>query len=207
MPQNYRNDKNALIYYYLTAVSLYILATKPKRASKAHEEEEPCTAEEAWKAKREKKRSTYFDTPKYLPKPKTARKDRDKGDSHQRKRVPFADEQKTRLSHCPWGGKFQNINMSNTCTIDNFLYLLFILIQHNENVRLWFQQEATEKPTAATILRVAALFAGGRWAAGKLEWIRENIEFFPRQRCEFVWNRTWILCHSLWWTSTKRNWT
>lgn len=69
--------------------------------------------------------------------------------------------------------------MSNTCTIDNFLYLLFILIQHNENVRLWFQQEATEKPTAATILRVAALFAGGRWAAGKLEWIRENIESSP----------------------------
>lgn len=56
MPQNYRNDKNALIYYYLTAVSLYILANKPKRASKAHEEEEPCTAEEAWKAKREKKK-------------------------------------------------------------------------------------------------------------------------------------------------------
>ena len=131
-----------------------------------NDDEEPSVAEEKWAKKdqkQSKKRHTYFESPKDLPKPKEV---------HRQK-------QKVNLPHCPWGGKYKSIHMSNTCTIDNFLYILFLLIQQNSGVREWFEQEQNDKPVAAAIIRVAALFQAGKWAEGKLEWIRENVLSSP----------------------------
>ena len=128
--------------------------------------EEPYFSEEPWnkRPKKEKQRKTYFDSQNFIPDQTNTR--------HRNAETPP-------LPHCPWGGRFKKTHMSNTCTIDNFLYLLYVLIYNNDHIRAWFEAESAGNPVAALILRIANLFHAGRWSEGKFEWITANIQSHP----------------------------
>ena len=98
------------------------------------------------------------------------------------------------LPHCPWGGRYKKHIMSNTCIKDNFLYLLFVLIQNYANIRDFFQAASGEIPTAGLILNIVDLFQAGQWAEGKFNTfhvVPVDIDLFGTE-IEFL---SCTLCH------------
>ena len=55
--------------------------------------------------------------------------------------------------------------MSKTCIIENFLYLLFVLIQNYANIRDLFPAASGEILTAALILNIVDICQAGQWPA------------------------------------------
>ena len=110
---------------------------------------------------RKRKRRTYFEKPKDVPSP------------HRKK-----SKQQPSLPHCPWGGQFEGHVLTNTCRIDNFLYILFCLTSTNATVRAWLT--SCQQPVARTILTVAECYRKRNWAEGKLVWVRSHIDQDPQ---------------------------
>ncbi len=73
------------------------------------------------------------------------------------------------MPHCPWGGRVGSVELVNTCSIDNLLFLTHRLIVDRSEVKAWLQN--SPEIISKTMLVVSQLFSKGNWAAGKLCWI------------------------------------
>jgi hypothetical protein len=134
-----------------------------------------CT--ERWSKKKnrtgKRKRRSYFDKAEDSNNPDTMKFDKSTANE------PAIDHETsgfhiTSIPHCPWGGTDGNIILSNTCTVDNLLFLMHQLIMSKDHVRQWL--ETSTEPVAQTLIRVSDFFAKGDWFAGKMCWITSHVE-------------------------------
>ena len=122
------------------------------------------TSQESWNKKAyksKKRRSKYFD------KPATLDQSTAKADSRSKQSFP----------HCPWGGKTAAHSLVNTCSIDNMLFMIHLLITSRDDIKQWLASHATD--VAATLLKVSELFGSEQWAEGKLLWVEQFINQKP----------------------------
>ncbi|XP_056613419.1 120.7 kDa protein in NOF-FB transposable element [Triplophysa dalaica] len=127
--------------------------------------DQPLSQEEKWGKKRQKKKkSKYFNSPK-AQKPT-----------------------KGSFTSPPWAahGKLgqQSIKLTNTCTIDNLLYILYLAMKTRPFILAEVEQIKTKDRWMSTLLEVFRHFLVGQWSQGKISWL-QNIDRFQGNR---MWN-------------------
>lgn len=85
---------------------------------------------------------------------------------------PAPQEQKGCCPH--WGGQgntgHQTVSMTNTCTVDNFLYTLHLAVKRKPGIKNDLQTNANLDPWICTLFQVHELFEK-EWTQGKLLWL------------------------------------
>ena len=77
----------------------------------------------------------------------------------------------------PWGGHIPkyNIELQNTCTIDNMLFFFHVVQTSRKDLAMEFSSSTL--PVLRLLYDVSTQFKEGKWASGKHEWLRQFDKF------------------------------
>ena len=89
------------------------------------------------------------------------------------------------------GGKLtidrKRIVLSNTCSVDNLLYMTYQIMQLNRSCREWFNTNATSVPVCQILFDVYKHFRDGEWHQGRRRWLDECCHFSAKSNNWNVW--------------------
>lgn len=164
------------IFYVMCCLLLVHHKKKKKKKELGRSSNETVNCSEMWSGRRKgsdgKRKRGYFNVQmKIGRKSKTGKPSTDICCSANTEQQDGCEETYS-IPHCPWGGTVGDLTLSNTCTIDNLLFGIHVLICRRNDIRNWLQ--ACDEPVAKTLLEVSTLFGKGEWSAGKLCWITSN---------------------------------
>lgn len=135
----------------------------------------PLSQEEKWQKRPTRKRkSKYFNSP---PPPKkrlvesttSASQKHPKTKSHIKGAAVHPPPQKIQ-GCCPyWGGEGWTVSMTNTCTVDNLLYMLHMTVKRRPGIKI--DLNTCSNNWISTLLQVHKLFEKTEWSQGKLLWL------------------------------------
>ena len=135
----------------------------------------PLSQEETWRkrSKNNKRKSKYFNPPptkKRAVQAKTYMPNETSSDAGEKLK-----------GSCPhWGGEGiigqQRVSITNTCTIDNLLYMLYLSMKR-PCIKNDLKIVAHLDPWISTLLEVNQLFEQREWSQGKLLWLNKIDRF------------------------------
>ena len=150
---------------------------------------DPVFCSEKWERRKSdtntrKRPSKYSSKPNEIPTPKkkhkigmdhdlhTKRKDTNKA----RKKVLQNKSTDHKMEGIPWGGRVSvdgiAVTLSNTCTIDNLLFITWVLIRSEKSINMWMQEKAATIPACRALLKAGEHFTSKQWALGKTVWLK-----------------------------------
>ena len=75
----------------------------------------------------------------------------------------------------PWGGTYDGVKLTNTCTLDNILSRLYI--EYMENVQFQHELKALQGDAVCQeLLTVFESVSSGSWGAARLKWMTDVVK-------------------------------
>lgn len=87
----------------------------------------------------------------------------------------------------PWNGTFKSNEMTNTCTVDNMLFLCHVLLTHRPDIKDQFR--SSNNRIHKLLHQIHLLFIDSKFAEGKFKWIEQ----FPNQATKTALTKNWNL--------------
>lgn len=82
----------------------------------------------------------------------------------------------------PWSGKGQiakrTIELSNTCTVDNLLYIIFLAMKTRPSLLSEIENKQAHDKCFKLLLKAYQHFMLRQWSQGKIAWLQETSKCF-----------------------------
>lgn len=93
-------------------------------------------------------------------------------DNEKKQETPKSEDCDNPFPFRPWGRMADGIRLDNTCTIDNLLLMMHLLMTSNDSIKKLVQHNGD---IGKILIEVSDMFNKQQWAMGKLHWVRQTV--------------------------------